>query len=134
MDYVTIASAGNATDFGDLTQARRSAGATSSSTRGVFAGGRSTDSPAAESDVIDYITIGSTGNAQDFGDLTQNRAFLDGTSNSTRAIFTGGYVSSNVNTIDFITIASTGNAQDFGDLMVAARGAASGSNGHGGLS
>jgi len=134
MDYVTIASAGNATDFGDLTQARRSAGATSSSTRGVFAGGRSTDSPAAESDVIDYITIGSTGNAQDFGDLTQNRAFLDGTSNSTRAIFTGGYVSSNVNTIDFITIASTGNAADFGDLMVAARGAASGSNGHGGLS
>jgi hypothetical protein len=134
MDYVTIASAGNATDFGDLTQARRSAGATSSSTRGVFAGGRRVDSPAAESEVIDYITIASTGDASDFGDLTQNRAFLDGTSNSTRAIFTGGYSGSNRDEIDFVTIASTGDASDFGDLMLAARGAASGSNGHGGLS
>ena len=134
IEYVTISSASNGTDFGDLTQARRSPGAASSSTRGVFAGGRRVDSPAAESDVIDYITIASAGDAQDFGDLTQNRAFLDGTSNSTRIIFTGGYVSSNVDTIDFITIASTGNAADFGDLMLAARGAASGSNCHGGLS
>jgi len=134
IEYVTIASTSNGTDFGDLTQARRSPGATSSSTRGVFAGGRRVDSPAAESEVIDYITIASTGDASDFGDLTQNRAFLDGTSNSTRAIFTGGYVSTNVNTIDYITIASTGDASDFGDLMLAARGAASGSNGHGGLS
>ena len=41
INYVTIASTGNATDFGDLTVgARRSPGAISNSTRGVFGGGR----------------------------------------------------------------------------------------------
>ena len=38
-DYVTIATVGNATDFGDLTDARYVGGAASNSTRGLFAGG-----------------------------------------------------------------------------------------------
>ena len=39
IDYVTIASKGDAIDFGDLTQARFAPSACSSSTRGVFGGG-----------------------------------------------------------------------------------------------
>jgi hypothetical protein len=41
MDYVTIASAGNATDFGDLTDPRIKGAGISNLTRGVFAGGES---------------------------------------------------------------------------------------------
>ncbi|KKN04858.1 hypothetical protein LCGC14_1093090, partial [marine sediment metagenome] len=46
--------------------------------RGIFGGG----SGAAEN-IIDYITIGSTGNATDFGDLTvSGRWYLSATSNA----------------------------------------------------
>jgi hypothetical protein len=64
--YITIASEGNSTDFGDLTQARYSLASCSSTVRGTFAGGIS----SVKFNVIDYITIASTGNATDFGDLT----------------------------------------------------------------
>ena len=68
IEYFTIGSTGNGTDFGDLTVARWPAGGnTGSSTRAIFAGG---DVPSTESNVIDYVTIASTGNATDFGDLT----------------------------------------------------------------
>ena len=67
MDYVTIATTGNATDFGNLTDQRSHLGSASSHTRGIFAGGY--DQPAFFN-IIDYIEISTTGNAIDFGDLT----------------------------------------------------------------
>ena len=69
MDYVTIASTGNATDFGDLSIGRRQfmLGNCANGTRGIFAGG---DGPSGDVAIIEYITIASAGNAQDFGDLT----------------------------------------------------------------
>ena len=85
-------------------------------------------------DTIDYITIGSTGNASDFGDLTAARSSTAGTSNATRGIVGGGDEGSAVNTIEYITIGSKGNAQDFGDLTVARSRVSSASNGGGGLS
>ena len=70
IDYITISTTGNATDFGDLTVARKNvASPTNSTTRGVFVGGYG-GSPAAIVNTIDYITISTTGNATDFGDLT----------------------------------------------------------------
>ena len=66
IDYVTISSTGNATDFGDLTVARYYAQAVSSGTRAVNGSGPDTNSNA--SNVMDYITIASTGNATDWGD------------------------------------------------------------------
>ena len=80
------------------------------------------------------MTIASTGDAQDFGDLSQARALISGTSNSLRGVFAGGIAPSRVNTIDFITIASTGNAADYGDLLETTHSPHAGSNGHGGLS
>jgi len=71
----------------------------------------------ANSNAIDYITIATTGNAQDFGDLFLARSYVSGLSNSIRGIFGGGSISPNYsNTIDYVTIQSTGNATDFGDL------------------
>jgi len=113
IDYVTIATTGNASDFGDLTVARARGGGSgaASTTRGVFGGGTANDSL----NVIDYVTIASTGNALDFGDLTVARYDNSGLSNSTRGIWAGGYDS---NVIDYITIASVGNATDFGNRSV----------------
>ena len=135
MDYVTISTAGNAADFGDLSVARRNGASANSTTRILFAGGRSNPSPAAESNVIDYITTATTGNATDFGDLTSSRIGVRGVSNTTRGCFMGGTETpgGNVNIIDFVTIDSTGNASDFGDIIAAGRGGATASNGHGGL-
>ena len=65
MEYITFATEGNGTDFGDLTIARRSHGGMSNSIRGVFAGGYT----PTILNTMDYITIASTGNATDFGDL-----------------------------------------------------------------
>ena len=106
-------------------------GTAASSTRGVVAGG------AAPSlvNIIEYFTIGSTGNATDFGDLTDARSTMKGSgNNSTRAVFCGGLDPGASNIMDYITIASTGDAADFGDL-IAATAQINGvqSNGHGGL-
>jgi len=114
IDYITISTLGNATDFGNLTQITREFSACSSSTRGVMGGGFV--SPGVESNVMQYLTIATTGNAQDFGDLITATRGTGGASSSTRGLFSGGYAPSNVNTIQFITIQSTGNTQDFGDL------------------
>jgi len=51
----------------------------STSNRGVFAGGYD---PSDRTNSIDYITISSTGDASDFGDLTGGRYVFAGTSNS----------------------------------------------------
>jgi len=115
IDYITIASSGNAVDFGNLTAVRRLGGACSSATRGISLGGF--NSPVVKNE-IEYITISSTGDAKDFGDLIATTRSNGGLANSTRGISFGGVTPSPaVNTINYITIASTGNAQDFGDLV-----------------
>ena len=68
IDFLTISTFGDSTDFGDLTQDRRSGGSMGSSeTRGLFAGGQH-PSPFTFFNIIDFVTIASAGNATDFGD------------------------------------------------------------------
>lgn len=135
IDYVTIASTGNATNFGSLAASNlHGAGGLSSGTRGVFSGGE--ESPySSATNRIQYITIASTGNTTDFGDLSDNRSFTDSTSNKTIGIIIAGKSSTALNSVDKITIASTGNATDFGDVSTNnfERGGAT-SAAHGGLS
>jgi hypothetical protein len=97
-----------------------------SSARGVSVGGLTDDS----TNVIEYITISTTGNSQDFGDLQQKRSLVSGASSNVRGIVVGGYISpgSNTNTIEYTTIASTGNAQYFGELNLTSNAAQSCSN------
>ena len=114
IDYITISTLGNATDFGDLTDARYGLGSCSSVTRGLWGGGYS----PTNVNTIDYVTISSTANAFDFGDLTVGRRHTSACSNSTRGLFAGGYGNGALlNIIDFVQIQSQGNAQDFGDLL-----------------
>ena len=134
IDYVTISSTGDAQDFGDLSRnSSMEMASASNSTRGIFAGGYNPSPTLTYYNEIDFITTATTGNAQDFGDLTVARADFDGTSSPTRAIFGGGETGSRSNVIDYVQISSTGNAQDFGDLTVTRRANSSSSNGHGGL-
>jgi hypothetical protein len=80
IDYITIASTGNALDFGDITITRWLGLAVSNNTRAVLAGGSPDD--GTQSNVMDYVTIASTGNATDFGDLTTARYSNQGVSNA----------------------------------------------------
>jgi len=134
IEFITIATQGNATRFGESSKAGAGApmGA-SSTTRGVFAGGQF-DNPYPQTNIIDFITIATEGNAQDFGDLTAARSHGSGLSNSIRGCFAGGSSPNKTNVIEFVTIASTGNASDFGDLTLARQSQNGASNGHGGLS
>ena len=87
-------------------------------TRGIFTS-RST-SPGAYVNTVDFITISTLGDAQDFGDAIGSGAYGATTSDSTRGLFAGGHPNSNgSDTIQFFTIASTGNATDFGNLTSA---------------
>jgi hypothetical protein len=116
IDYVTMASEGNAIDFGNLSAERYSPGGGASSTRGIFGGGH----PAVN--IIEFVEISTLGNAVDFGDLVQARRYPSGTSSPVRSCFAGGAdtpADSSYSIIDFITIASKGNASKFGDLTAA---------------
>ena len=79
------------------------------------------------------MTIASTGNATDFGNLITARHGHMGLSDSTRGLIIGGRTPSRLNSIEYVTIAQTGNAVDFGDLLSAVNSCAGCSNGHGGL-
>ena len=118
IEFVTIASTGNAQDFGDLIGTARGHGGSSNSTRAVIAGGLDYPSPNTVENVIQYVTIAATGNAIDYGDLTQERYEFDACSSPTRAVFGGGFIqgATRTNVIDFVTISTLSNAADFGDL------------------
>ena len=120
IDFFTIATTGDATNFGDVASDKYAAfAALESPTRGILAGGfNNTPSPSTRYNRIDFLTIATTGDTQDFGDLTVANSGASGSSSNTRGIiFVGNDGSSPTgnNTIDFITIASAGNASDFGD-------------------
>ena len=130
LEYVTIATTGDATDFGDLTDNKIRYGGCSSSTRGIIAAG---GTPSVTNSIT-YITIATTGNTSDFGDVTTARQNVAAVTNSIRGLVVGGSTPSDVNTIDYITIASLGNASDFGDGIITGDHTSGCSDSHGGLS
>jgi len=136
IQYVTIASTGNAEEFGNLSVNKAGVATASSHTRALIAGGND-GAPAYNSyNSIEYITIATTGNAKDFGDLIFGGGYIAGTSNSVRAVWSGLYQSPNaLNTIQYSNIQSSGNSIDFGDLIsVYSNLSGATSDCHGGLS
>jgi hypothetical protein len=124
VDYITIGSTGNASDFGDLTASKTGVASCASTTRALVAGGYN---GSAEVNVIEYFTIASTGNGTDFGDLDGTHSDGYAGSSKTRALFQRNAV------LNYVTIASLGNGADFGDCEDGTKSAGT-SNGHGGLS
>ena len=120
--YINIQSLGNTKDFGDTTENVYSNVGGGNGLRGIFAGGYSgNNSPDTDLNIIDYVTIATTGNAKDFGNLSNNLRYPGAVSNSTRMVILGGGAP-RLNVIEYLTIASTGNATDFGDLDGGTRG------------
>ena len=139
INMVTMASKGDAIDFGNQSKTGGYQAAAANSVRGLWAGGYSSTprQSVGHSSSIEAITMASQGTTQYFGDLASvTSQYGDGSSTSTRAVFSIGKVASGsnfVNTIEYVTIASSGSAADFGDMTfpVAYRGMTSDS--HGGL-
>ena len=107
-----VSTLGNTSSFGDLIESTYSnGGGCSSETRGLTGGS------GPGSNTIQYITIASSGDSIDFGDLSVGRGYSSGTSSSTRGIWVAGATpSANTNTIDYAEISTLGNAADFGDI------------------
>ena len=136
IDYVEFATLGDATDFGDMLGGHTYHGSCSSSTRGIMYGGVRSYGPTLTINVIEYITIASTGSGTNFGDVRDDGAHAHGTSNSIRGVFAGG-VNPYRNSIDFITITTLGDGVEWGDLPIASGSyayAAGLSDSHGGIS
>jgi hypothetical protein len=119
IQYNTIATTGDSVDFGDLTEARTDFSSFNSSTRSVFCGGYTGPGGGAGTNIIDYVTTQTLGNAADFGDLLAVGGVPNdsGCSNSTRGLICGSRSPSGINNIEYVTIASLGNATDFGDML-----------------
>ena len=131
MQYVSIASLGNSSDFGDVLYRRTYAAGLASPTRGLFAGGFKSPSPGGGTKFIEYITIQSLGNSQDFGSLINDGFGTDSAlSSSTRGVMAQQTANTNAgvtNFIEYVTIPSLGDSIDFGDLSVS-RGAPGGTS------
>jgi len=67
IQYLTTASTGNATDFGDLLSQWTQGACFSNSTRAIVGQGYNWET-GANQNVIQYFTIASTGDSADFGD------------------------------------------------------------------
>ena len=119
IDYRAIDSAGNCSDFGDLTSARESISGCSDTVRGVFNGGWDGSN---RSTTIEYILFATTGNGTSFGELSLAKSGTCSLSvtDSPRAIFAGGYGGGSwQDVIEFVTFGTGGTATDFGNLTVA---------------
>ena len=115
IEFIEMATTGvDASDFGDLTEAKDSGGggAWSNGIRGgVMAG-------YPDTTTIEVLTISSKGNATKFGDTIGKGHNVASTSNHVRAIGGGGNPSGNYHQVQYITMASEGNALYFGDLSL----------------
>ena len=114
MDTIITRTLGNAIDFGDCLSATGSnvAGGACNATRGILAGGYSSD----VQNIIQYITMATLGDATDFGDLLNAANNMRAASSKTRGIFAGGAAPANSNVIESVQISTTGNSVDFGDM------------------
>jgi hypothetical protein len=117
VDYITIPSGGNASDFGgDLTATSVYGGNVVTPTRMVIAGGNTTTRVST----MQYVNFTSTGNNfQNFGDLTADKQAMGAASNAVRGIWAGGQTPSVTGVIEYMTMASLGNSTLFGDLVTA---------------
>ena len=115
--FIEVDIPGNDQTFGDLTDGlgKMSNAGFGSRTRGFTAGGRKYQSGNTDFNVIQQHEFASTGNFNDFGDLSTTRNEVMSMSNATRGVIAGGNNPSPFNVMEYITMSSAGNAVDFGD-------------------
>ena len=142
IDRITVATTGNATDFGDLSRFKDNTAGNSNGTRATFSGGSTNTGSNVTLDVIDYVTVATPGNASDFGDLLAVNESAAATSGGAggggggssfwggdRGIYLGGYYGARLTTISYLNMTTTGNTADFGDLTKGRNNLCAASNG-----
>jgi len=118
-DYITSATTGNATTFGETSNGsgRAYIAGVSSDLRGCFGGGWDGSTRYQQ---IEYVTTETAGNAVDFGNMIAAHSSRSGMSNGTRGVFGCGHDGSGgSDAMDYVTIETTGNATNFGESEVA---------------
>ena len=121
MSFVTIATTGDSSDFGDAVESGRRDASFSNATRGFTAG---LETAAGDSKGIEMAIIQTKGSAIDFGELTGAGGFEGntqcngGASSQTRGIIFSGMSSPPAarNIIEYLTLSSLGNSVNFGDI------------------
>ena len=116
IDFFTIASTGNGTDFGDARKKVEGAVGVSDSVRGIHSFGFQRTDWAYQTD-LQVTTIASTGSTVDGGfDAVVQHSAGGACQSPVRGIFAGGNPGA-TNVIDYITIQTLGATADFGDLV-----------------
>ena len=114
--FFTMASQQDASDFGNNQSGSTYLGCgTASPTRGIIICGRDS---SGQSNTIEYVTISTTGNTQEFGDVfvLKNAVATCAGGNSTRGVLAGGEHPNQTDVISYLTYATTGNTTNFGNL------------------
>ena len=120
IDSMTMASAGNVVDFGDMAQARVNGCGYGNSTKAFSAGGSTNPSNSGYSNAIEVVTIASTGNSVDYADLAEETIGNSGCSSTTSGyVMTGSTGSGNTATVLHNDLSSGGAGSEFGDLSQA---------------
>lgn len=119
IDYVTISTTGNSTDFGDCLGAsgQNARNGACDGTTGLWAG--QDIQGVGYTNVIESITVATTGNASDHGDLGGARIYVPMANDASRYVTMGAYASgggNQINNIEYGTFIA-GNSTDFGDLI-----------------
>jgi len=123
LDYITLATTGKAVDFGGVSTMFRYGAGISNETRGLIAGAYQGSGASGTLNTIQYLTIATTGDTLDFGDMVADGGTgvqgMGSCGSSTRGITFGGGTPTTINEMNYITIGTLGNSVDFGDLSAA---------------
>ena len=120
--YTTISSSGGCNDFGSLREAMTNSndGCLSDNTRGIILYGAPSTLPAkVKQGTLDFITIPTTGNSNDFGELSVARRHTASMASPIRGVFATGKEdigSTLIRDIDFVIIQTQGTAVKFGEI------------------
>ena len=141
--YVTTQTTGFVADFGDYTNQQHSgagilnAAGASNTTRGIIAGGFNNTSPSGQNtNQMEFLTIATTGNSTDFGDLTTSQQMSKGAGSSIRGFLakdSPSLLTSGNHAVDSVIFTSLGNSTHFSDLNFQSGSGMATSNMHGGL-
>ena len=128
IEYLNIASPGNASNFGNLITATESHTSGGNKTRGIHNQGTISGQsyPTGWAVGLEYHTCATLGNASSFGNRANRTSVSYCVADGTKVIWAGGqggtasgsYNNGN-NFIDYVTADTTGNSIDFGDMTQA---------------
>jgi hypothetical protein len=117
VEYITLATPANSSDYGDLTLARFNIAGAANLSRAVTSGGQNVNGSSVN--LMDYFSVTTAGSATDFGDLSQAAYQQGATTNGTRMCIAGGWntsYNSPLLEIFYVEMDTAGNAAAFGNL------------------